>query len=403
MSHDAIDELNPCSIGWVGESRLYYPNGTLQMQVAQPWAASPWGTGSHNTLAASVSNPPNAYGWRAPSPYSGSTDAETFTRINTVGAVLNDGVNWWKIEQDNAAVPGVGGSFSPVSWPSVAQTQAEARQKALLKFKDKKVDLSVAFLERKKTASLITDSVDALCDLAKDIRKRNFVKLGQDIADLWLAYRYGWTPTVLDAFGAVETLEKLDNGSYERYLVTARGKSLLESEVTAVDETYISQIWNLPAYRESQTRYRQEVKVRYDAVLTGRAYRKLSDVGVTDPLVTAWELLPYSFVVDWFLGVGDFLDGINALEGYSLLANCETVHRFYREELGFLPRTSGAWRSELITGGYIRERTEFTRIVDGHTPASAVVLKQEPLNLTRLFDSVALLSGLLTGKAHVFR
>jgi hypothetical protein len=346
-----------------------------------------------------VNNPPNVYGWRAPSPYSGSKDVETTNRIQAIGAVKNDGVNWWRIEMDDVPVPGVGSSLSPVSWPSISNTQAAARQKALLKFKDKKVDLSVAFLERKKTASLIADSVDALCKIAKDIRKRHFVKVGQDLSDLWLAYRYGWTPTVLDVYGAVETLEKLDNGSYERYLVTARGSSLLESEVTTAEDTSISQIWSLPVTRDTRTGIRQEVKVRYDAVLTDREYRKLSDVGVTDPLVTAWELLPYSFVVDWFLGVGDFLDGVNALTGYTLLANCETIHRRYTKSIRFSPRTSGVWRSEAISGGYSRERTEFNRSVNGHTPTSTVVLKQEPLNLTRLLDSVALLSKLLTGKS----
>jgi hypothetical protein len=323
---------------------------------------------------------------------------ETTDRILAKGAVKNDGVNWWKIELDHAPVPGVGSALSTVTWPSISSAQTEARQKALLKFKDKKVDLSVAFAERKKTASLVADSVDTLCKIARDIRRRHFVKMNEDIASLWLAYRYGWTPTVLDAFGAVKTLEDLDNGSYERYLVTARGKALRESDVTAVDATSVSQIWSLPVWRTTAETYRQEVKVRMDAALTGQTYRKLSDVGVTDPLVTAWELVPYSFVVDWFLGIGDFLDGINALEGYTLLANCETVHRRYAKSIAFSPRTSGAWRSESLIGGYQRERTEFNRSVSSDPPSSAIVLKQNPLNLTRLFDSVALLTGLLKGK-----
>jgi hypothetical protein len=41
-------------------------------------------------------------------------------------------------------------------------------------------------------------------------------------------------------------------------------------------------------------------------------------LGLLDPLSVAWELLPWSFVIDWFIPIGAYLDvlnGIPALKG----------------------------------------------------------------------------------------
>jgi hypothetical protein len=37
------------------------------------------------------------------------------------------------------------------------------------------------------------------------------------------------------------------------------------------------------------------------------------NLGLTDPLSVAWELIPYSFVVDWFVPIGTYLDNLNAI------------------------------------------------------------------------------------------
>lgn len=38
-------------------------------------------------------------------------------------------------------------------------------------------------------------------------------------------------------------------------------------------------------------------------------------LGITNPLATAWELIPYSFVLDWVIGVGEYLNNLDALVG----------------------------------------------------------------------------------------
>lgn len=47
---------------------------------------------------------------------------------------------------------------------------------------------------------------------------------------------------------------------------------------------------------------------------------RLAQTGIDNPALLAWELLPYSFVVDWFLPVGNYLESLNAFSGFSFVS-----------------------------------------------------------------------------------
>lgn len=36
-------------------------------------------------------------------------------------------------------------------------------------------------------------------------------------------------------------------------------------------------------------------------------------LGLVDPATVVWELIPYSFVVDWFLPIGSYLENLNQI------------------------------------------------------------------------------------------
>lgn len=407
MHPGQVSILGP-SKGVLGQYELYRPNGQLYSKHTMNWSTSNYGLFDWAERSASVSNPPDGDGWRMPSPYYGKKDSGKITSYDIVGAVKNDGVNWWPIRIYDAIVSNneVGPTYTPTLPWNVSTLQSAARQKALLKFKDKRVDLSVAWAERKKTANLVCDSIEALLSLKKDLMRKHSLssgwehskKLAKDFSSIWLAYRYAWTPTLLDVHGAAVAVAKQDAGTYKRYKVTARAKDVRESDVTTAVDSSVTCGYTMPTIQSKRERYKLEVKVRYDAFLENKLYRGLQDVGVTDPLTTAWELLPYSFVVDWFLGIGDFLDGVNALSGYSFQAGCETIYQEYGVEVHHMPRTSGVWRTDSITGGATRERKSFNRSVLP-APTSQLLFKQQPLNLTRMFDSIALLAGAFGGKS----
>jgi hypothetical protein len=49
------------------------------------------------------------------------------------------------------------------------------------------------------------------------------------------------------------------------------------------------------------------------------------DAFYVDPFVTTWELVPYSFVLDWFINIGDILTGLSPMrKGRIAYSGCST-------------------------------------------------------------------------------
>lgn len=115
-------------------------------------------------------------------------------------------------------------------------------------------------------------------------------------ASLWLSYRYGIRLTIQDTLELLNGIEAAisQDGKY----ATCRGVSQDERTVCHAKLYY--------APKE----------------LTGimRAIHALYDWDIMPTLENLWDLVPYSFVADWFLAIGDILDGIDSI-GYTQTMN----------------------------------------------------------------------------------
>ena len=49
----------------------------------------------------------------------------------------------------------------------------------------------------------------------------------------------------------------------------------------------------------------------------------------SNPLLTAWEKVPYSFVVDWFIPIGDFIAQYSATDGLSFISGTTSYFQEY--------------------------------------------------------------------------
>jgi hypothetical protein len=75
--------------------------------------------------------------------------------------------------------------------------------------------------------------------------------------------------------------------------------------------------------------FKRGCEVSFTFQIANQTMYDLDRYGLLDPLAVAWELVPLSFVVDWFINVGSFLDsltkpfGLSFIDGYKLtyLAN----------------------------------------------------------------------------------
>lgn len=109
-----------------------------------------------------------------------------------------------------------------------------------------------------------------------------------DISGTWLALKFAWFPAVQDVYSACEALHTLNQ---ERSW-TFRSRSRVRKDNVQVT------VSGLRMDRCTQVRYKFILK---NPPTTWQSF------GLMDPLPILWEVLPWSFVLDWFVPVGDFL------------------------------------------------------------------------------------------------
>lgn len=245
----------------------------------------------------------------------------------------------------------------------ITSHRTNSQHKTLAKARDMKVNLPVMFGEGRKTINMLTDTASRLGNAYLSFLKKDFRRaaryLGIDepkgFASHWLAYQYGWRPLLSDAAGLTDLLSEMVDKSQARpprFTVTAKSE--------LVRALKWSEGYGFSAYGTGSVDYKGEVCLKARSGLTlemmyqSSALAARLGVGTTDLLLTAWELVPFSFVFDWFVNVGQWLESASALSGYRVLCGF-TGHEIKSRDLKVTARetSGGTYRLEsgqLMTG-----------------------------------------------------
>lgn len=119
------------------------------------------------------------------------------------------------------------------------------------------------------------------------------------VASNWLELQYGWLPLLSDVHDGAEWLA-----------ATLHRQPPMKVRVRKTYKAFGEQAPNAPFRFGSIER---EVRAQILATIEPKDALSLTQSsGLTDPFSVAWELVPYSFVIDWFLPLGDFLQAASA-------------------------------------------------------------------------------------------
>lgn len=223
-----------------------------------------------------------------------------------------------------------------VSVPTMMQSQA--RLEAMLKLRDQEIDVGTALGESKATLSHLSSSVTRLIRAYRAARRGRwshaFQILGlrgkrwkdtDHLADAWLEYSYGWMPLISDIYGAQEQLKKGFREADQLFSVSRQISDGLNprdfiSPASVAQSPYLKIGGKAGVY----------CRVKYYAKINNATLYALNQLGLTNPLAVAWELVPFSFVVDWLLPIGDFLNGLTATVGVDFVTGIQSNGRFCR-------------------------------------------------------------------------
>lgn len=134
---------------------------------------------------------------------------------------------------------------------------------------------------------------------------RNFPKnRAKAISNAWLQHRYGWLPLMQDVHNAMNTLVDLSERP-DAHIGRVTGTDRLERTETLVDTL---------AMVSPETKCTRIVKttesVRVVWLFEAKPENVLGRLGLLNPLEVAWELIPLSFVADWFVPISAYLSGM---------------------------------------------------------------------------------------------
>jgi len=134
----------------------------------------------------------------------------------------------------------------------------------------------------------------------------------RSFSSAFLEFHFGWSPLVRDIYDAIKVLDSPFKN--KRVRASAVG-SWLDPKSIAPHS------WEETWWRYSETRkgsYKQRVMLQADCVITNPNLAMAQRFGILNPAAIAWELVPFSFVLDWFVNVGDYLGSLTDFAGVEL-------------------------------------------------------------------------------------
>lgn len=210
----------------------------------------------------------------------------------------------------------------------------------------------------------------------KAFKKPDGVKISRSFANNFLEWHFGWSPLLQDIHDASQAISNPIKSVKPR--ARARdGYGRFDSTGSGGDMTL--DIANTIVI----------VCCGAKVTVSNPALHLAESLGVINPVQIAWETVPFSFVVDWFLPVSNFLGQLSDFAGLDIASPWSTVV-YHTSQLNF--RSNSAVPSTSTTNGF----GTYVKRVPG---IPSVQLKAKPLGLpssSRAATAVSLATQALT-------
>jgi hypothetical protein len=251
------------------------------------------------------------------------------------------------------------------------------------------LDLSVAAAELGSTRRML-NATEGLTRTIEGFRQRKLAvvkRVSREVSGRYLEWRYGWQPLLSDIYEAADESQRYVANKVQDIRATA---TLKYPELTG--KVFSAEGVNFPTQVKTQGKTSVAIELRFKT-----AQDRLDRWASLNPVSIAWELLPYSFVADWFYNVGDYLRGMetgflykdNFVDGYvSTLNACIYDAKI---DANLKPGTT----RYIYNGSYMLRYVRFERSLLSSYPLPRLPSWNAKLGSQRLLSAAALLEQFL--------
>lgn len=261
-------------------------------------------------------------------------------------------------------------------------------------------ELSEAVHMIRHPASGLRKGLDSYLRNAKKIRdrtQRTRAGLGvfkKAIADSWLEYAFGWAPLVKDIQAGFDVLnDRVSRPEYVPFKVSVtRDRQTPRRNVGTGGFQFFS--WD--AFRSSKEVCSAYYQGTAKVFCTTSGLPEKLGLFPSEFVPTAWELTPWSFLIDYFTNIGDVLDCWATVQRLTYGYVSNGTRKLVTSEVDMIPRFTvpgvGKTISSSSNGSVVVSRKSVTRSSLTSIPLPQFGLKFK-LSDSKLLNIAALLAG----------
>jgi len=270
-------------------------------------------------------------------------------------------------------------------------TTATTISKALYQAKRGRFDRAADVLKKLNVTRGRAYPAEMLADATTELRKasralsrariaKDPVGVEKSLSSGWLQLQYGWLPLIHDVKSAAESLAER-TGEAGNYTMTYRAR-VRDRSAPVVTQGASPRVMG-SGYMERSC----QIKAFLTSVNSATLF------GITNPLSLAWELLPWSFVADWFIPVGSYLERLNfvsALTGTYVITTRDLLMRTGGDDSW----TDAQYRYKLVKSSFSYEDVSFLRSVNINltVPTPNIIPLSRAASYRRAVNAVALIT-----------
>lgn len=379
-----MSTVHPLPVTSLSDMRVYWPETSIDVETTATTKCTqsgfaPWGDEdfvyTYNRKRVyrirrkqNVKNSISSYGYLPPLNFRVDLIENEVDNGIVETSWLNYGNEVKVISQDHHFV------LTEATWPSWESLHWSMHAEVLASFnrlvRDQRLSTVETLYEAKKSSNMILETIGTvtkaatavrqgrlseaakLLGLAKPprvLRRRNRRRIKRDPSDIvispaktseefanrWLAYRYGWIPLYSTVYGAMTVIYDIVARESNNRLTMIKTPRISRAITHKYDRgpfgLYSTRKYGVGGYALADFGVHVTEDARYSGQISAairiknESLHTASQLGLTNPALVAWELIPFSFVADWFVNVSDVLSQLDTWVGKEFVHGSFTI------------------------------------------------------------------------------